>query len=169
MPVLKTTRLNICELTSDDAPFIFELLNTPSWIKFIGDRGIKTLTDAANYIVNGPMKSYAKNNFGLYTVKLKDGNIPIGLCGLIKRDSLEDIDIGFAFLPDYEGKGFAFESCAAILENAKTQFAISRVVAITVKENSRSIQLLEKIGFVFEKFIQLPNDPEELMLFGIQL
>ena len=169
MPILETNRLTLTELSTDDAPFIFELLNSPGWLEFIGDRGIKTLDDAINYIVNGPIKSYEKNNFGLYSVKLKDGNIPIGICGLIKRDSLEDIDIGFAFLPDYEGKGYAYESAVAILSNAKTELRIKRIVAITIKENSKSIQLLEKTGFAFEKLIQLPDDAEELMLFAIQL
>ena len=169
MPILETNRLTLTELSTDDAPFIFELLNSPGWLEFIGDRGIKTLDDAINYIVNGPIKSYEKNNFGLYSVKLKDGNIPIGICGLIKRDSLEDIDIGFAFLPDYEGKGYAYESADAILSNAKIELRIKRIVAITIKENSKSIQLLEKTGFVFEKLIQLPDDAEELMLFAIQL
>ncbi len=169
MTILETSRLNLCELTPEDAPFIFELLNSPRWLEFIGDRGIKTLDDAVNYIENGPKKSYSKNNFGLYAVKLKDQDIPIGINGLIKRDSLEDIDIGFAFLPQYEGKGFAFESSEAILADAKANKNLKRIVAITEKGNTKSIQLLQKSGFIFEKLFQFEKETEELMLFAIQL
>ena len=168
MIILETPRLYICELTHDDAPFIYELLNSPGWLEFIGNRGIKNIDDAINYIENGPVKSYAENNFGLYAVKLKQENVTIGINGLIKRASLQDIDIGFAFLPEYEGKGFAMESSKAILDDAKTNKNLKRIVAITEQGNSKSICLLTKSGFVFEKLIQLEKETKELMLFAIE-
>ena len=118
------------------------LVNSPSWIRFIGERNIKTVGDAEQYIESGPAKSYALNGFGLNCIVLSDGNIPIGMCGLIKRDSLEDVDIGFAFLPEYEGKGFAFESSIVVLSQARS-LGIKRLVAITLPENEKSVRLLQ--------------------------
>lgn len=169
MKILETERIILQQLSTHDAPFILELVNTPSWLKFIGDRGIRTITDAENYILNGPMKSYEKFDFGLYLVKLKNENTPIGMCGLIKRDTLKDVDIGFAFLPGYEGKGYAFESAEATLKYGKTNLGLNRIVAITVSYNQRSIELLKKLGFEFEEMIHFPYDKEELMLFGSRI
>jgi RimJ/RimL family protein N-acetyltransferase len=104
----ETDRLNLSELTQEDAAFMLELLNSPGWLKYIGDRGVRSLEDAANYILGRIVPSYRKNNFGFYLVKLKDGNVPIGICGLVKREGLEHIDIGFAFLPGYEGMGYGY-------------------------------------------------------------
>ncbi len=105
-------------MQADDSQFIFELLNSPTWLKYIGDRDIKNLDDAQNYIINGPIKSYEIHGFGLYKVALKNNDTPIGICGLLKREGLEDNDIGFAFLPEYEEKGYAYESAKAILDDA---------------------------------------------------
>lgn len=163
--VLETERLILRELNTGDAGFVLELLNTPAWIKFIGDRGVRTLDDAKNYIIQKFVSSYEANGFGLWLIELKDSGMSIGMCGLIKRNGLEDIDIGFALLPQYEGKGYGYESAAATLDIARNK-GIERIVAITVKYNSNSIKLLEKIGLRFEKMISLPNDNEELMLFG---
>lgn len=165
--IINTKQLVLSELSIEDAPFILELLNTKSWIKYIGDRNIKTNEDACNYILNGPMNSYNKNGFGLFLVQLKSDKTSIGICGLIKRESLEDIDIGFAFLPQFENKGFGFEAAAATIHYAKTVLHLNRVVAITMMENLKSIKLLEKIGLTFEKNIQLPGEYKELMLFTI--
>ncbi|MBL7962195.1 GNAT family N-acetyltransferase, partial [bacterium] len=112
--ILETSRLTIRELNSDDAEFILKLVNTPTWLKFIGDRGVKNLDDAKKYIENGPVKSYADNGFGLYLMELKIGKAPIGMCGLIKRDFLPDPDIGFALMPEFEGKGYGYESASAV-------------------------------------------------------
>lgn len=166
MPVLETERLLLCKLTPNDVEFIFELLNTPAWLKFIGDRGVKNLDNARDYIITGPMFSYNKNGFGLWLTKLKDSNTPLGLCGLIKRDALEDVDIGFAFLPEYTGKGYALEAAKATMEYAKTELGLKRIVAITTQDNEHSIALLKKIGFHYEKLIKLPAEDEELMLFA---
>jgi ribosomal-protein-alanine N-acetyltransferase len=164
--ICKTERLVIRKFALEDAPFILELLNTKGWLEFIGDRNIKTLEDARNYIVNIPFYMYEKLGFGPYLVKLKDADLPIGMCSLIKRDILEDVDIGFAFLPEYAGKGYAFEATLATLHYSKKILGIHRVIAITNSNNNNSIHLLKKLGLDFEKTIKLPGEAEELLLFG---
>lgn len=167
MNVIQTDRLLLAHLTAEDAPFIFELLNTPEWLQYIGDRGIKTLEDASNYLLNGPLKSYSLNGFGLFLVKLKDSNTPIGICGLIRRPALEDVDIGFAFLSRYTGQGYAFEAANATLTYAQKEHGLSRVVAITTADNVHSIRLLEKTGMHFEKKVRMEEDADELLLYAI--
>ncbi|MGZ4053353.1 MAG: GNAT family N-acetyltransferase [Bacteroidia bacterium] len=169
MILTETERLIIQQFTLADAPFILELLNSPSWIKYIGDRKIKTIEDAEKYLLNGPIKNYDSISFGLSLVKTKKENISIGMCGLIKRDTLKDIDIGFAFLPEFENKGYGFEAASAFIANAKNVLKLNRVIAITVAYNHNSIKLLEKLGMAFEKNIRMEGDDEELMLFGINL
>ncbi len=164
--VIRTPRLNLRLLTPDDAGFILELLNSPGWLQYIGDRGVKTRSDAEAYIGERIVKSYRDNGFGLYLMALKDGQLPIGMCGLIRRPGLDDIDIGFALLPQYTGQGYAFEAAAAVMDFARNELKIPRIVAITLPANKASISLLEKIGLRFERMIQLPGDPEELMLYG---
>lgn len=154
--MLTTERLTIEKFTLDDAPFIFKLVNEPSWIQFIGDKGVKNLEDAKGYLLKGPMDSYEKWGYGLYKVSLKDSNIPIGMCGFVNRPTLEDVDIGFAFFPTFGGKGYAFEAAAAMMKYGKETLGFSRVVAITSPDNVRSIRLLEKIGLRFDKMIDLP-------------
>lgn len=166
--ITETERLLIREFTTGDVAFILLLVNTPTWLRFIGDRGIKNLTDAKNYLLNGPMESYRINGFGLSMVELKDGSIPIGMCGLIKRDSLDDVDIGFAMLPEYAGKGYGYEAAAATMDHAKKALGLKRVVAITDTDNIFSISLLKKLGMQFEKMVTLYDD-KELMLFGIEI
>lgn len=164
--VIETPRLCLRLLTPDDAAFILELLNSPGWLQYIGDRGVKTRSDAEAYIGERIVKSYMDNGFGLYLMALKDGQMPIGMCGLIRRPGLDDIDIGFALLPQYAGQGYAFEAAAAVMDFARNELKIPRIVAITLPANKASISLLEKIGLRFERMIQLPGDTEELMLFG---
>ncbi|MFC0183263.1 Protein N-acetyltransferase, RimJ/RimL family [Pseudarcicella hirudinis] len=168
MTVIETERLILSHLTPECDAFIFELLNNPTWLEFIGDRGIKNLEDARNYILNGPQLSYETNGFGLYLVKLKTDETPIGLCGLIHRDYLEYVDIGYALLPEYTGKGYAFEAGKATLDYAKNVLKIHPVAAITTEDNSHSIALLKKLGLKFDKKVRFsPNDNEkdELLLF----
>lgn len=141
-----------------------ELLNSPSWIQFIGDRGIRTTEQARNYILSGPMEMYTQLGFGHYAVERKEDNAPIGICGLIKRDYLNDVDLGYAFLPNYWGGGYAFEAASAIVEYGKSHFQLPRIVAITMPNNYRSIKMLEKLGFQMERLIQYGN--EELMFFA---
>ena len=169
MIVLKTERLSLRQLTIDDAPFIFVLVNEPSFIQNIGDRNVQTIEDAQAYILNGPVKSYKKNGFGLYLVVLKETNESIGMCGLIKRDGLEDVDIGYALLPKFWSKGYAVEAAQAVKEYAKDVVGLKRLVAIVDPANEASIRVLEKIGLQYEKMIRLSADDIDLKLFGIAL
>lgn len=167
MNVFTTERLTISHFNVNDSAFILELMNTPGWIKFVGDRGIKTIDDAKNYLTNKMLGSYTEFGFGMYAVRLKNSKITIGMCGLVKREGLEDVDIGFAFLPNYNGQGYAFEAASATMNYAINDLELKRIVAITLKENTSSIKLLEKIGLQFEENINIADDPEELMLFGM--
>ena len=167
MIIHETQRLIIRELDQGDALFIIELLNEPDWIRFIGDRSIHSTEDAMNYMENGPMKSYRINGFGLYLVKLKGDGPAIGICGLIKREELDDVDIGYAFLANYRGKGYAFEAAKAVLEYGKNGLKLKRILAITAKDNLRSIALLEKIGMKFEGMIMIKGHEEENKMFGM--
>lgn len=162
----ETKRLIIEKFTLDDAPFLKALVNTPHFLKHVGDKNIKTTKDAEVYIEKTHFKSYETHGFGFYKLVLKENNKPIGTCGLVKRDELEDIDIGFAFLEAYEKKGFGFEASNEIMKLAKNQFHIKNLLAITVPYNTGSIKLLEKLGFVFEKKVKPFVDDEELMLFA---
>lgn len=167
MIVLETDRLVLRRLTLNDAPFIVELLNQPSFLRFIGDRGVRDLQTARLYLLKGPIASYEKHGFGLNLVFLKDSGDPIGICGLLKRETLPDVDVGFAFLPAHWRKGYAAESAAAILEHGSRAFGLKRIVAITSLDNGASIGVLEKIGLKFEAVTRLGDDPREVKLFGI--
>lgn len=165
MKVLETDRLVLRRLSADDGEFVLGLLNEPSWLRFIGDRGVRTVDGARDYILEGPVAMYERLGFGLYLTELKSDGAPIGLCGLIKRAELEDVDIGFAFVPRFWGKGYAYESASAVMTYAKNVLGLDRIVAITSLDNDRSIALLGKLGFRFEKTIRMPND-EEVRLFA---
>jgi len=169
LKILETERLFLRQFSAADAEFILELLNEPSFIQNIGDRGVRTLADASSYILNGPVASYAKNGFGLCLVVLKETSESIGMCGLIKRDTLEDVDIGYAFLPKFWARGYAVESARAVKEYAKNVIGLKRIVAITDPLNEDSIRVLEKIGLQFEKMVRLSEDDIELKLFSIDL
>ncbi len=151
MIVLETERLILRHFNLDDATFILTLLNEPSFLRYIGDKKVRTLDDARQYILTGPRASYEQHGFGLYQVELKDSHTPVGMCGLLKRDDLPDADIGFAFLPDYWNQGFAFEAAAAVLNDARERLKLDRVLAIVNPDNDASIKLLEKLGFRFER------------------
>jgi len=166
MKVLETDRLILRRLTVEDGEFILELLNDPSWLRFIGDKGVNTLEDACDYILNSPVAMYERLGFGLYLTELKGEGVPIGICGLIKRDSLEDVDIGFAFLPKFRGEGYAYESASAVMAYGKRTFGLDRMVAITSPDNYVSARLLEKLGFSFEKMVKLSDDSAEVSLFA---
>ena len=166
MIILETNRLILREFNTDDAAFILILLNNPSWLQYIGDRNVKTMEDAHNYLLNGPMKSYQENGFGLSMAELKKSHIPIGMCGLIKREALENVDIGFALLPEFAGMGYALEIAAATMSYAKNSLGLKDIVAITSEDNTHSIRLLNKIGLSFERMVKLSEDEESLMLFS---
>ncbi|HEX8141304.1 MAG TPA: GNAT family N-acetyltransferase [Pyrinomonadaceae bacterium] len=166
MTVLETDRLILRRLTVEDSGFILELLNDPSWLRFIGDRGVRTLDDARDYILKRFVAMYEQLGFGLYLTELKGEGIPIGICGLIKRDSLEDVDIGFAFLPKFREKGYAYESAAAVMAYGRGSLGLNRIVAITTPDNYGSARLLEKLGFNFERMVKLSEDSAEVNLFA---
>lgn len=165
MKVLETDRLVLRRLDVDDAPFIIELLNDASFIRFIGDKGVRTLDEARTYILNGPVASYQKFGFGLNAVDLKEANGSIGICGILKRDTLPHPDIGFAFLPAYWNKGYAYEASAAVLEDARKNLSIERVLAITTPDNEASAKLLVKLGLRFDRLIKLSEGADEVKLF----
>ena len=166
MTVLETERLSLRRLTIDDAEFILALLNEPSFLRYIGDKKVRNLDDARQYILNGPVGSYERHGFGLNCVELRESHTPIGMCGLLKRDELSDPDIGFALLPDFWSKGFAFEAAQAVLKDARERLKIQRILAITSLDNDASITLLERLGFRFEDIVQLSPNGERLRLFS---
>jgi RimJ/RimL family protein N-acetyltransferase len=169
MKILETDRLIVRRLSAQqDAPFILELLNDPSFIRFIGDKGVRTLDEARKYIVNGPVASYQKFGFGLNAVDLKESKIPIGMCGVLKRETLPHPDIGFAFLPAYWKQGYAFESAAAVMKHAREVLGLTQVLAITSPDNEASAKLLNKIGLRFEKLVRLSADADEVKLFSLE-
>jgi RimJ/RimL family protein N-acetyltransferase len=165
MIVLETERLILRRLSTDDAQFVLELLNEPSFLRYIGDRGVRNLEQAVQYILDRLAAGYERNGFGLYLVELKESGIPIGISGLVKRDSLPDADIGFAFLPAYWSKGYAIESAAAVMNHAREDLGLTRIVAINSPDNEASEKLLGKIGLRFERLIKLSEDAEEVKLF----
>jgi len=163
--IFETTRLIVRELDSaSDAEFICALLNTPKFIKYIGDRGVRTADEAAVFIEARYRQSYRDHGFGLYAVELKETGAQIGLCGFVRRDSLPSADIGFAFLPEYEGTGYGRESAEAMLAFGHESLGLDRVLAITSLDNDASGRLLEKLGFKFDSEIDSP-DGEKLKLF----
>lgn len=168
MVIFQTQRLTLREFTFDDTEFILQLLNDPSFIRFIGDRNVRSVEDARKYL-KGPMNSYEHYGFGLWMVEDKASRIPLGMCGLIKRDTLPDVDIGYAFLPEFRSQGYAFEAASAAMGYAKETFKLPRILAIVSPQNERSIRLLEKLGMKFEHMITMPNENEKLKLFAIDL
>jgi len=166
VPVLATARLVLREMNRSDAPFILELLNEPAWLRFIGDKGVRDVEGASRYIETGPRTSYAKNGFGLWLVERQGDGLPLGICGLIQRDSLPDVDIGFAFSERFWGQGFAHEAAAAVLAYGRDVLGIGRIVAITDPDNRASIRVLEKIGLRQERTWRDPADDAELLLFA---
>jgi RimJ/RimL family protein N-acetyltransferase len=142
------------------------LLNDPSWLRFIGDRGVRTLEDARKYILDGPVDSYERVGFGMYLVERKETGEPVGICGLVKRDALDDVDIGYAFLPGFRRRGYAIEAASAVLRYGRDVVGLRRVVAITDPENEASIRVLEKLGMRYEKKVRLSKDGEEISLYG---
>jgi RimJ/RimL family protein N-acetyltransferase len=166
MIVIETERLTIRRLTVDDAPFIMRLLNEPSFLQHIGDRGVRTMADASQYILAGPIASCERFGFGLFLVELKDCHVPVGICGLLKRDALDDVDVGFAFVPESWSKGYAFESASAVVAYGRDTHGLKRIVAISSQDNVASINLLVKLGFYFDRMVTMPGDKEELRLFA---
>jgi len=167
--VAETERLRLQELTADDAAFVRELVNEPAFLRFIGDRHVTTLQDARDYIARGPVASYAAHGFGLWLVALRATGEAAGLCGLVRRDTLPDPDLGFAFLERFRSRGFARESARATLRLARERFGLSRVLAVATPDNAISLRLLESLGFAREGATRLAPEGPELVLLGLAL
>ncbi|HPF28148.1 MAG TPA: GNAT family N-acetyltransferase [Steroidobacteraceae bacterium] len=164
--MLQTERLRLRRYTLEDAPFVLRLLNERSFIDNIGDRGVRSLDDARRYLETGPLASYAAHGFGLWLIELLMTGKSIGMCGLLKRDALPDADLGYALLPEFAAQGFAFEAADATLSYGSKAFGLSRVLAIVSPHNARSIRLLERLGFVFERPIRMSADADEIRLYA---
>ncbi|MFQ5529081.1 MAG: GNAT family N-acetyltransferase [Gemmatimonadota bacterium] len=166
--VIRTKRLDLRRFADSDAEFIMRLVNEPSFLEGVGDKGVRTLDDARRYIREGPVASYEKHGFGLYLAIRREDDAAVGMCGLLKRDTLEDADLGFAMLPEFCSLGYASEAARAALSRAWSEHGLARVVAITSPDNHASIRVLENTGFAFEKMIRLSDDAPEIRLFAIE-
>lgn len=166
MSILSTERLTISKITLKDASFLHELMNDKDWIQNIGDRGIHSIEDAENHIKERFFKSYEEFGFGFYVLRIKSTNEPIGTAGLIDRDGIEGIEIGYGLLPAYRGKGYAFEATQAIFNYAKNDLMLDKIVAIVSPHNEKSIVLLEKLGLRYERMVQLPGEDKEIKYFS---
>jgi RimJ/RimL family protein N-acetyltransferase len=168
MNLLETERLILRRFTVDDTQFILTLVNQSSFLRYIGDKKIRSIEDARQYILSGPVASYERHGFGLCLVELSETHTPIGMCGLLKRDELPEPDIGFALLPEFWNKGFAFEAADAVLQDARDRLGLQTILAITSLDNDASIKLLERLGFTFQKVTKLAADHEQVKLFTWQ-
>lgn len=164
--LIETERLKLRKFSLNDTNFILLLLNEPAFIKNIADKGVRTIEDAKKYLTTGPLKSYEINGFGLWMIERKSDNQPIGISGLINRPTLDDIDIGYAILDKYSGKGYATEATLAAFKYGSHNLGLKRIVAVVKPDNILSIRVLKKIGLRFEKMIRLRKDAEEIKLFS---
>jgi len=165
----ETPRLRLRELVAEDAAFIMELVNEPGWIRFIGDRNVHSLEDARGYIERGPQRSYAKHGYGLWLVELLASGEPVGMCGLVRRESLPQADLGFAFLARFQGRGYAREAAAAAVELARERFHLPQLLAITDPQNTASQTVLERVGFHFKKAFRFLETGEDLTMYVREL
>ncbi len=169
MCLLKTERLTLSHLRLDDADFILQLLNEPDFHKYIGDKGVRTIEDANGYLREGPLASYKQRGYGLYLVRLKNAETPIGICGLKKRDSLDVPDLGYAFLKNHWSNGYATEAARCVLDYAYDKLKINKLAALTTTDNEASVRVLEKLGFQFQKIVKLPEFESDSKLFVADL
>ena len=167
--ILQTERLILREFAPDDATFVLALVNDPDWLTYIGDRGVRTLADATTYIAERLQKSYREMGFGMWLIERKADGAPIGMCGLLKRDYLDALDIGFALLPDFRGQGYAFEAAAGTINYGKTMLSLKRILGFTLVGNDPSAKLLKKLGMQYERNFKIPNDDDDLELYGKSL
>jgi RimJ/RimL family protein N-acetyltransferase len=166
--VLETERLRLRHASLDDAEFILRLLNEPSFLQYIGDRGVRTLDDARRYIADRLIDSYERNGFGLWVVEPKHSAVPLGICGLVKRDTLPEPDIGFAFLPEFWSAGYAYESAWAVKQHALEVLRLPRLLAVTNPDNVRSIRIVERLGFASDRLIAWSGGGVEVRLFSLE-
>jgi ribosomal-protein-alanine N-acetyltransferase len=168
--IIETERLNLRETSEADAAFILELLNDPGFIRFIADRGVRTVEGAARYIDERLAESYRRNGFGLWLVEAKDEGVPVGICGLLKRGApVPGVEVGYAFLPSFRGKGYAYEAAAAALLHARDVLGLPRLYAVVSPDNTASIRMLEKLGLRFERAVTLQGEESEVKLYSADL
>lgn len=168
-PELETPRLSLRRLEPDDAEFLVGLLNQPSFLANIGDRGVRDANDARRYLREGPMAMYGRFGFGLWLLSRRDDGAPIGMCGLLKRDTLPDVDVGYALLPQFWGQGYALEAVQATLRHAASKFGLKRVIGVVSEGNVASIRVLEKAGMRFERMVSMQPGEPEIRLYGLAL
>lgn len=169
LPELETARLSLRRFVFDDAPFVVELLNQPSFIRNIGDRGVRTVDDARRYLHDGPMAMYEKYGFGLWRASRRTDDVFVGMCGLLKRDILPDVDMGYAFLPEHWGQGYAFEAADATVALGARKFGLKRIIGVVSDHNAASIRVLEKVGMRFERMHAMRPDEPEVRLYARDL
>lgn len=169
MNVIETERLTLREMSEADAGVVLEILNDPGFIRFVGDRGVRTIEGAARYIDERFVESYKQNGFGLWLAETKDEGVPVGICGLVTRKELGVVEVGYAFLPPFRGKGYAFEAASAALRHARDVLGLPRLYAIVDPENAVSIRVLEKLGMKFERPVKLAPEESEVSLFSTDL
>jgi [ribosomal protein S5]-alanine N-acetyltransferase len=164
--IATTERTQLRELEQTDAAFMVALLNQPSFLHFIGDRGVRTEEAAASFIESRYRQSYRDHGYGLYLVELRDSGTPIGICGFVRRDGLDGPDLGFAFLPEFEGRGYAYETSVAALEYARTRFDLSTLLAIVQPDNVRSHRLVARLGFRSTGVTTLPGATQPVEVYA---
>jgi [ribosomal protein S5]-alanine N-acetyltransferase len=169
LPELTTPRLTLRRLDFDDAPFLVGLLNQPSFLANIGDRGVRDIDSAHRYLREGPMGMYEQHGFGLWHVSRRSDGVAVGLCGLLRRDILPDVDVGYAFLPEYWGRGFAFEAAEATVRHAAERFGLKRVIGVVAEGNTPSIRVLEKLGMSYERMVSMRPGEPDVRLYGRSL
>ena len=169
MNVIETERLNLREMSEADAAFVLEVLNDPGFIRFVGDRGVRTVEDAARYVAERFAESYRRNGFGLWLVATKGEGVPVGMCGLLTRKELNVVEVGYAFLPPFRGRGYAYEAASATTEYARGVLGLSRLYAIVNPDNAVSIRVLEKLGMRFERAVRLTGEESDVNLFSADL
>ena len=166
---LETERLALTRLTLDDAPLMLAVWNDPAFIRYVGDRGIRTVADAHAALQDGAFKLYAEYGYGPYRMSRKADEVSVGICGLFRRDGLADADIGFSTLPQYCGQGFGYEAASAVIEHARVDVSLSRLTALVSPDNTASVRLIEKLGLIFEKMIRMPGEDKDVCLYAMQL
>ena len=169
MNVIETERLNLREATEEDAAFMLELLNDPDFKRHVADRGVRTLEEARGYVREKFVESYRRNGYGFWLVETKETGEAAGVCGLVSRAELPGVDVGYAFLPRFRSKGYAYESAAAVVRRAREQLGLRRLYAIVNPDNPASIRVLEKLGMSFERMVRLSADEPEIKLFAADL
>ena len=169
MNVIETERLSLREMSEADAGFVLEVLNDPGFMRFVGDRGVRTVEEAARYVDERFAESYRQHGFGLWLVEAKEGGVPVGMCGLLKRRELNVVEVGYAFLPAFRGRGYAYEAAAAAMAYARETLGLPRLYAIVNPDNAVSIRVLEKLGMKFERPVRLTGEEADVDLYAAGL